>query len=112
MDPVEMHGERPDLAEECLGLDRGAEHPPELAADHDEGDPREVADEHRARQEISQEPQSSDPPEQADPTEEQRQCRAQGGVAAAASGAMAMAVISAVVDSGPTESCRDDPNTA
>ena len=30
----------------------------------------------------------------------------------AAKGASATAVISAVVDSGPTDSCRDDPSTA
>ena len=87
----------------------------ELADDHDDGDAGHVADEHGAREQVGQRPARSSPPSrQIVPTTSaspaaSAACRAGSP---RASGATAVAVSSAVVDSGPTDSWRDDPSNA
>ena len=54
-------GERADLGEEHLAADRDAGRALELIADHDQGHPRHVADQHGPRQQVREEAQPQQP---------------------------------------------------
>ena len=78
---------------------------PSWLADHDDRDTGHVADQHRPGQQVGQKTDAHQAGDETDRADEQRHRGRQRGVAAAghprASGANAVAVISAVVDSGP-----------
>ena len=87
----------------------------ELAADHHDGDPGHVSDQHRLGQQLCQKAQSAMTAEKTHHAHHHRESGRQRGVALRVSRGdwgQPAAVISAVVDSGPTDSCRDDPSSA
>ena len=80
------------------------------------GDPGHVADQHRLGQQVGEEAEPAGSRasrhSRADRERQPAASARSGPGRPAASGATATAVISAVVDSGPTDSCRDEPSTA
>ena len=88
----------------------------ELARDHDQRHARHVADQDGPRQQVRDEPQ---PQHARRPAPSPRPAAASVAASAAyragspaASGPIAVAVISAVVASGPIDSDRDEPSSA
>ena len=89
-------------------------HLAELADDHQRGDAGHVADEHRLGQQLGEEAEPRQPMRHTKPTATASSAATSRVTtpAAVTSGPTPAAVISAVVDSGPTDSCRDDPSRA
>ena len=115
VDLVQVAGDVRDLGGERVRIDVDAGDLAELAGDHDRGDPRHVADEHGLGEQVREEPQSAGQPS----THHAPTTSASAAASAAyRSGSptviepTAAAVMSAVVDSGPTDSWREEPSTA
>ena len=79
--PQRVPGERPDVLEERVAVDVDPRDLAELARDHDHGDARHVADEHRSRQQVADEAQAQHAGEQRIQADEQRQHGGERGVA-------------------------------
>ena len=112
---VEPAQHLPQLGDEPVGVLGDAEQLAELGGDHDRRDPGQVADQDRARQQVGQRAQTG----AASPARRSRRRAARAPPRATPGRSRcrrrrprAAAVISAVVDSGPTESCRDEPSSA
>ena len=79
-DVAQPAGERADLGEEHLAADRDAGRALELIADHDQGHPRHVADQHGPRQQVREEAQPQQPGHQRHQAGEQGQRAGEFGV--------------------------------
>ena len=114
---VDDLGKGPDLSDQVVALDGRPGELAELPDDHRDGHPGQVTDQDRLGQQIRDE---AEPDEKAKATRHSRPTiTAEGGRqhgisgtgSPTASGATTAAVISAVVDSGPNDMCREEPSS-
>ena len=109
-------GERPELSDEVVALDGRAGHLAQLPDDHQHGRTGEIADEQRLGEQVGDHAEAgqSGRPDTTRPRSgsARRPTPPPGRGRPPASGAIAVPAIRAIVDSGPTDSTRDEPSAA